>query len=241
MNQCFIPIMTKPVILPYWIILYWNTPIKSKVILRNAVKAAISNNNWVISKETVDYVILSFTHDDVIKWKYFPRHWTFVRGIHRSPVNSPHNGQWRGALMFSLICVWIKDWVNNREAGDLRRYRAHYGVIVMRATECKEIAAHVIAENEENIKALLEALDAGDEPTFITRFGKYCRFAKSARPISWVWLQQDTATYFEKSFRNLTTPQVTLKKIRVCYHLSEEELKQNNKMVEKGKTKPRRQ
>ena len=41
-------------------------------------------------------------HVDVIKWKHFPRHWPFVRGIHRSPVNSPHKGQWRGALMFSL-------------------------------------------------------------------------------------------------------------------------------------------
>ena len=70
-------------------------------------------------------------HDDVIKWKHFMRYWPFVRGIHRSPVNSPQKGQWRGALMFSLICVWINDWVNNREAGDLRRYRAHYGVIVM--------------------------------------------------------------------------------------------------------------
>ena len=49
----------------------------------------------------------------------------------RSPVNSPHKGQWRGALMFSLICVWINGWVNNREAGDLRRYRAHYFVTVM--------------------------------------------------------------------------------------------------------------
>ena len=71
-------------------------------------------------------------HDDVIKWKHFPRYWPFVWGIHRSPVNSPHKGQWRGALMFSLICAWIKDWVNNREAGDLRRHRAHYDVIVMR-------------------------------------------------------------------------------------------------------------
>ena len=70
-------------------------------------------------------------HDDVIKWKHFPRNWPFVRGIHRSPVNSPHKGQWRGALMFSLICVWIKDWVNNREAGDLRRHRGHYDVNVM--------------------------------------------------------------------------------------------------------------
>ena len=33
--------------------------------------------------------------------------WPFVREIHRSPVNSPHKGQWRGALMFSLICIWI--------------------------------------------------------------------------------------------------------------------------------------
>ena len=70
-------------------------------------------------------------HDDVIKWKHFPRNWPFVRGIHRSPVNSPHKGQWRGALMFALICVWINGWVNNREAGDLRRHRAHYDVIVM--------------------------------------------------------------------------------------------------------------
>ena len=70
-------------------------------------------------------------HDDVIKWKHFPRHWPFVRWIHRSPVNSPHKGQWCGALMFSLICVWINDWVNNREAGDLRRHLAHYDVIVM--------------------------------------------------------------------------------------------------------------
>ena len=47
------------------------------------------------------------------------------------PVNSPHKGQWRGALMFSLIRVWINDWVNNREAGDLRRHRGHYDVNVM--------------------------------------------------------------------------------------------------------------
>ena len=71
------------------------------------------------------------SHDDVIKWKHFPRYWPFVRGIHRSPVNSPHKGHWRGALMFSLIYVWINGWVNNREAGDLRRYRAHYDVTVM--------------------------------------------------------------------------------------------------------------
>ena len=54
-----------------------------------------------------------------------------LRGIHRSPVNSPHTDQWRGALMFSLICAWTDSWVNNQDAGDLRRHRAHYDVTVM--------------------------------------------------------------------------------------------------------------
>ena len=54
-------------------------------------------------------------YNDVMKSKLFPRYWPFVQGIHRSPVNSPHKGQWRGALIFSLIWVWINEWVNNRE------------------------------------------------------------------------------------------------------------------------------
>ena len=61
----------------------------------------------------------------------FSCYWPFVRGIHPSPVNSPRKGQWRGALMFSLIYAWTNIWVNNRDAGHLRRHRAHYGVIVM--------------------------------------------------------------------------------------------------------------
>ena len=65
----------------------------------------------------------------------FPCHWPFVRGIHRSPVNSPHEGQWRGAVMFSLICAWINGWVNNHEAGDLRRHHAPYDVIVMNESD----------------------------------------------------------------------------------------------------------
>ena len=48
----------------------------------------------------------------------------------RPPVNSPHKGQWRGALIFSLICTRINGWENNGEAGDLRRHRAYYDVTV---------------------------------------------------------------------------------------------------------------
>ena len=62
----------------------------------------------------------------------FPRRWPFLRGIHWSPVNSPHKGQCRGALMFSLIWAWTNGWANNRDAGDLRSHRAHYDDTVMK-------------------------------------------------------------------------------------------------------------
>ena len=74
---------------------------------------------------------LSISHDDVIKWKHFSRYWPFVRRIHWWPVDSPPNGQWRGALMFALICALMNGWVKNREADYLRCHNAHNDVTVM--------------------------------------------------------------------------------------------------------------
>ena len=108
-------------------------------------------------------------HDDVIKWKQFSRNWPFVRRIHRSPVISPHKGQWRGALMFSLICAWINDWVNNREAGDLRRHRDHYYVIVM---SC--------------VFQTVTFTDAASTVQFGILWSTRCHFIFSAM-ISWYW------------------------------------------------------
>ena len=71
------------------------------------------------------------SHDDVIKWKRFPRNWPFARGIHQSPVNSHQKGQWRRALILSLICPRINGWVKNHEAGDLRRHRTHHDATLM--------------------------------------------------------------------------------------------------------------
>ena len=42
--------------------------------------------------------------------------------MHRSPVNSPHKGQWRGALVCSVICAWTNGWVNNQDTRGLRRH-----------------------------------------------------------------------------------------------------------------------
>ena len=104
----------------------------------SASHANIMTRQMLILKQNIEKCInfneenmAAWNHDDVIKWKHISRNWPFVRGIHRGPVNSPHKGQWREAFVFSLICVWINGWVKNREAGDLRRYRAHYDITVM--------------------------------------------------------------------------------------------------------------
>ena len=48
----------------------------------------------------------SLDDDAAIKWKHFLHCWPFVRGNQWSPVDSIYKGQWRGDLMFSLICAW---------------------------------------------------------------------------------------------------------------------------------------
>ena len=89
--------------------LSWNSQRAIQMTSRAALKANICFSWWVI------------------RWMHFLRYWQ----NHRSPLNSPQKVQWRGALMFSLICVWINGWKNIREAGDLIIYRAQYDVTVL--------------------------------------------------------------------------------------------------------------
>ena len=91
-------------------------------------------------------------HDDVIKWKHFPRNWPFVWGIHRSRW-IPHTKASDAELRcFSSIYVWINGWANNREAGDLRPHRGHYDVsammfVVFWDTFYKQISQLVVCGN----------------------------------------------------------------------------------------------
>ena len=94
----------------------------------------------VIRDNICIYLIMLRHHVGVIKWKHSPRYWPFLRGIHRSPVNSPHKGQWRGTLWFSFICALINGWVNNCDTGDLRRHRAHYDTTVMITIQCERVS-----------------------------------------------------------------------------------------------------
>ena len=70
-------------------------------------------------------------HDDVIKWKHFPRYWPFVRGIHRSGDFPAQRPVTRSFDVFFDLRPNIQYWVNNREVGDLRRHRCQYDVNIM--------------------------------------------------------------------------------------------------------------
>ena len=90
---------------------------------------------------------LVVSHDDVIKWKHFLRYWPFVRGIHRSPVNSPHKGRWRRALIFSLICALNKQW--SKQSWDwwfeiqLRSFWRHCNELLICASSLLYVASHL--------------------------------------------------------------------------------------------------
>ena len=79
----------------------------------------------------------SGTSDAVIKWNLFPCYWPFVRGIHRSPVNSLHNGQWRGDLIFFYMCLnkrlseYSLGWWFETPSRPLRRYNNAHSVVVL--------------------------------------------------------------------------------------------------------------
>ena len=75
----------------------------------------------------------------------FPALQAFCAGISVVAGESPHKGQWHGALMFSL--TWNNNWANNGDAGDLRRHRANYDVSVIfpRSLEATCLGVVVIA------------------------------------------------------------------------------------------------
>ena len=85
------------------------TYIEGLCVYNDEDKARLHADYSYVFSKTYEYISqfaceqVSVFHDDVIKWKHFPRYWSFVWGIHWSPVNSPHKGQWRGAFMFLLI------------------------------------------------------------------------------------------------------------------------------------------
>ena len=104
---------------------------KTAAVLKNvdSLQSFHISNECVRYKDTFFIRVMSW-------WRYKMEAFSALLSLCavNSPVTGefPAKGQWRGALIFSLICDWINGWVNNREAGDLRCHRTHYDVLVMK-------------------------------------------------------------------------------------------------------------
>ena len=150
--------------------------------------------------------VVTSTDDDVIKCKHFPRYRPFVRGIHRSPGNSPRKDQWRGALMFSLICVLINDWVNTGEAGDLGRYRAHYDVTVIFAVITggqynktnEKLYTKCICTGINSLRP--RQMDAISQTTFSNAFS-WMKMFEFRLKFHWIWFPRVQLTIIKLWFR----------------------------------------
>ena len=88
---------SRPIAKEHWRLSSWQP-----VFLLQQMTIRWSSRRLLASVFASRHATFGTNHDDVIKWKHFPSYWPFVRGIPRGPVNSPHKGQWHGALMFSL-------------------------------------------------------------------------------------------------------------------------------------------
>ena len=101
-------------------------------MLRHKCKRNLRHFNWAIKRLTTQTWSFKWRSCAYTWWRHQIEPYSALLALCAGnlpvPVNSPHKGQSRGALIFSLVCARINDWVNNREAGDLRRHRGHYDV-----------------------------------------------------------------------------------------------------------------
>ena len=121
------------------------------------------------------------------------------------PANPPHKGQWRGALVNSLICAWTNDWVNNRDAGDLRRNRAHYDITVMHCSGLNIYLLHwrLCTENHftESLSAQNRNLVVKGYFKWITMIRRKCAACAKLWPdwIIWIYIRaKDPNVHFTR-------------------------------------------
>ena len=108
--------------------LYWIMALLSKSDKWSSSIFSLGNSHCIFGESFIMWDWVRLMVDNELAWDGGRDD---VRGIHWSPVNFPHKGQWHRALRFSLICAWTKGWVNNQDAGAFRGRHTHYDITVM--------------------------------------------------------------------------------------------------------------
>ena len=129
------------------------------------IDPSISNTRWISmltvvdSAEFISQSIIPMAVHKALQLSYNCQYIHYIAEALRGNTSHFPMDQWCGALMFSLTCVCINSWLNNREAGDLRRYRAHYDGTVMHFADMwplSYISIRVMISWQHNILKLIE-------------------------------------------------------------------------------------
>ena len=112
---------------------------------RQQDNTVVTSSSFVVMVRCGNFQLLR-CHDDVMKWKYFPRYWPFVREFTGEfPSQRPAT---RSFDFFSLISAWINGLINNREAGDLRQTPSRslwrHCITIMLIEKCRFANEHPI-------------------------------------------------------------------------------------------------
>ena len=116
-------------------------PHKKPIVLLNMATFSQSMQRtwWPVASTTIVTGSYSTSrHDDVIKWKHFPRYWPFVRGIHRWPMDSPHKASdaERWCLFYRRLNKWLSKqswgWWFETPSRSLWRHRNGFAIVVVR-------------------------------------------------------------------------------------------------------------
>ena len=81
-------------------------------------------------REISDFIYIEHL-DSTTWWRHKMETFSALLVFCADNSHSPNKGQWRGALIHSLICAWTNSWANTEDAGDLRSHRAHHDATIM--------------------------------------------------------------------------------------------------------------
>ena len=93
----------------YWLVLPWGHDQSTVSVLAGYDRGHVCNLGKTLTKYFQKDKLVSQYYECYMmtssNGNIFSRYWSFVRGIHLSPKDSPQRGQWRGALIYFYLRI----------------------------------------------------------------------------------------------------------------------------------------
>ena len=136
----------------------------------------------------------------------------------------------------------VKQAVNEKSEEDLRRQSRLTNVILYRIPERNEAAGEERKQKDrDTVEEMLETIGVDTKPISVTRLGRYQTPKEGekvgSRPLKVHFESQEVQQRVINGARNLQNAPENLRKISICYDMTEEERKKSKDMLEQAKIK----